>query len=241
MTDLALLRHALAHVLPGLDALDLGHLTQTCRTLRRQPHAQTLYPPVRLVMMPVNLCTLCDHASTRPCHTCMVHYTSGWQACDSCRLTMLYSYFQWMSTTTRLGNAHVPSLRAPLEYTICFYRRSQKRIQRQASMVMTYFDFMRWHRRQVMVMCFWGNYEEGRMVRLSNLIVHNRSLLGYRPPPLDNLPDAARQTWSQRLVSEYQRANEFHHLLLCLHRRRITPSQHVLQHLFGAWQQLFVT
>ncbi len=230
--------HVLTHVLPLLDSLDLGHLTQTCRTLRRQPHAQKLHAPIRLVMMPTTLCTICDRTSSVLCHTRMVHYTSGWQACESCRLTMLYSHFQWMGTISSLSGAHFPSLQAPDTFTVRFYRFSRDRIQEQASVVMSFFEFILWRRGELMVMCYWGD-QEGRLVRLSNLIVHNRSFLGYRLPHLVGLPETALQTWSERLRDEYHRANEFDHLLLCLNRRRISLSRDVLQCLFRRWRSLF--
>ncbi len=172
------------------------------------------------------------------CHTRMVHYTSGWQACESCRLTMLYSHFQWMGTISSLSGAHFPSLQAPDTFTVRFYRFSRDRIQEQASVVMSFFEFILWRRGELMVMCYWGD-QEGRLVRLSNLIVHNRSFLGYRLPHLAGLPETALQTWSERLRDEYHRANEFDHLLLCLNRRRISLSRDVLQCLFRRWRSLF--
>lgn len=226
------MQDAAKYVFPFLDAVDLGHLSQTCTALHQLPHTLPLHPPCRLVMMPTTLCTLCDSMSAR--HTRLVSYTSGWQACDECRPAMLYSHFQWMATSSHLGFHHVGGLSPPLDYVVNFYRCSTQQLQ-EASLVMTYYEFIDWRCGMLMASCHWGD-GLGRLVRLSNLIVHNRRCFGYRPPSLEGLPERAALLWRERLRREYQRANEFYYFRLCLHARGISLSRDVMAHLFRRWR-----
>ena len=144
---------------------------------------------------------------------------------------MLFSHFCWMSAAGHLGTGHLPSLPPPSEYQVRFYRSSTDSVQ-QATLVMTHFEFLVWSHGMLMVGCHWKSV--GRLVQLRNLIVHNRHCFGVQPPTLVGLPEHAHQIWTERLRLEYQRSNEFHHLLLCVDHRRL--ARDVLALIFRCWR-----
>ena len=228
----------------GLEGVDLVHLTQVCRGLASGcSFAQYLHPS-RLVMTSLKLCTLCHSEMDTECLSVQTDWVHGWQACRRCRARMLFSNALWLTRQPTLGALYVRVMgRNPINDTsrsVRFYRRRTDAVQ-VAAMFIRYFSWLHWRRasRRIFVDCYWfqDGEEVGRMVSLSNLVVHNRDYFGHDPGAVTvrNMTETASEMWSRNIAREYHRARAFGLLLLCLRRCRIHPSIDVLKCVRHLW------
>ena len=221
--------------------VELVHLSTVCRSARDLFASFARYvEPSRLVMLPLNQCTLCDRFDDR-CETVCSHWHDGWQACSRCRPRMLYSHTMWACQRSALGTQNCTS---PLKVhqlksmpTVRFYRRRLDGTQ-AATMVANFHTWLVWSNQRLWIQCVWTSSTDenvGRLVRLDNLLVHNHDLF---KACLDtqNLTERAAGTWSARIARERQRALEFWVLLWCLRERGIRLDVHLRRVLYDRWR-----
>lgn len=241
MVSAELWRAALPLLLPWLGGVELLHAraaSRACRALTQRLH-DARRAPLRLVMMPQNLCSFCDCTSHAKCAENLAGYHEGWLACAACATIMRYSLAHFDS-----GSRALPSCGwgSGLPVDVRFYRQRIGAMQR-ATMVRTFFQFLFCKGdAELYVGCSWDGGQLARAVRLSNLIVHNRAVFGYAPAPLllaATHHARARARWAACLRAEYQRANEFF-AWLCAYHATTPPHKRfpvaVLQVLFLQWR-----